>query len=177
MFISLFAIRGAAQSSLFVTLIIILKKVTMDLQTRIELITNGESGSATLRAFKTVHNCHRDRFSVSTILRLIQRFRGTGSVADRPRSGRPSLEGDRERTIEEELETQQSSLATASSRSISHGTGIPKSSVQRILRHRRLLYPYRLQTNQRLTEADKAERCFCPVYAIGRRGSGVHSVD
>lgn len=134
----------------------------MDLQTRIELIElyfeNGRSGSATLRAFKTAHNCHRDPFSVSTILRLIERFRETGSVADRPRSGRPSMEGERETTIEEELETQQSTLAAASSRSISRGTGIPKSSVQRILRHRLQLYPYRLQTNQRLTEADMAGR-------------------
>ena len=57
----------------------------MDLETRIEFVelyfTNGKSASSALRAYKIAHGCHRDPFSVSTISRLIQRFRETGSVA------------------------------------------------------------------------------------------------
>ena len=84
----------------------------MDLETRIEFLelflSNGKSTSAALRAYKAAHGCHRDPFSVSTISRLIQRFRETGSVADKPRSGRPSLEDEREATVANELQVQQS---------------------------------------------------------------------
>ena len=136
----------------------------MDLETRIEFVepyfTNGKSASAALRAYLIADGCHRDPFSVSAISRFIQRFRETGSVADQPRSGRPSLEDEREATFGEELETQQSNpeLGAASCRSISRRTGVPKTSVQRILRHRLCLCPYRLRTNQALTEDDK-RRC------------------
>ena len=136
----------------------------MDLETRIEFVelyfTNGKSVSSALRAYKIAHGCHRDPFSVSTISRLIQRFRETGSVADKPRSGRPSLEEDREATIAEELQAQQSNpeLGAASCRSISRRTDVPKTSVQRILRQRLCFYPYRLQTNQALSDDDKERR-------------------
>ena len=136
----------------------------MDLETRIELVelffSNGKSASAALRLYKSIYGCRRDPFSVSTITRLIQRFKETGSVADKSRSGRPSFEDDRVSVVEEELETQQANpeRGSASCRSISHQTGVPKTSVQRILRNRLNLYPYRIQTNQMLSDCDKERR-------------------
>ena len=136
----------------------------MDLETRIQLVelyfANGNSASAALRAYKVSHGYHRDPFSASTISRLIQRFRETGSVKDKPRSGRPNLEEERKVTVAGELEAQQSNpeLGAASCRSIARRTGVPKTSVQQILRHRLHLYPYRLQTNQTLTVDDKENR-------------------
>lgn len=136
----------------------------MDLETRIELVelyfSNDKSASAALRAYKVIHGCHRDPFSVSTISRLVQRFRETGSVNDKPKSGRPSLDEDREKIVADELEAQQENpeMGSASCRSISRRTGVPKSSVQRTLRHTMSLYPYRLQTNQVLTTSDKQNR-------------------
>lgn len=136
----------------------------MDLRTRIEIVelyfSNGSSSTAALRAYKTAHNLRRDPFATTTITRLVSRFRETGSVADKPRSGRPSEEEERTPIVQTELERLQNShdFAVASSYSVSHGTGIPQSSVQRILRGGLGLYPYRLQTNQALSERDKEKR-------------------
>ena len=136
----------------------------MDLKTRIEVVElyflNGGSSTAALRAYKTKHNLRRDPFTTSTITRLISRFRETGSVADKPRSGRPSQEDERTPVVMIELERLQQShdFAVASSYSVSHATGIPQSSVHRILRRGLCLYPYRLQANQALSESDKKKR-------------------
>ena len=99
---------------------------------------------------------------------MIQRFREIGSVADKPRSGRPSLEEDREATIAEELQAQQSNpeLGAASCRSISRRTDVPKTSVQRILRQRLCFYPYRLQTNQALSDDDKERRVTFALFLL-----------
>ena len=68
----------------------------MDLKTRIEIIelyySNRKSSADTLRAYKTMHDLWKDPFKVRTIQRLVQRFQETGSVSDKPKSGRPSLE-------------------------------------------------------------------------------------
>ena len=129
----------------------------MDLRTRIEIVelyfSNGSSSTAALRAYKTVHNLRRDPFATSTITRLISRFRETGSVADKPRSGRPNEDEERMPIVQTELERLQQShdFSVTSSYAVSHATGIPQSSVQRILRGGLGLYPYRLQSNQIVT--------------------------
>lgn len=131
---------------------------------RIQLLelyfANGESSTATLRCFKTRHKLHDDPCTVSTITRLVARFRETGSVMDKPKSGRSSLEEEREPIVVAELERQQSahSLGVASSSAVARASGIPQSSVQRILRHRLGLYPYRLQVNQKLSDTDHEKR-------------------
>ena len=65
----------------------------MDLKTRIELLelyfTNYKSQTATIRAYNTRHKVKKDGISVNTVIRLIDRFYETGSVHDKPRSGRP----------------------------------------------------------------------------------------
>jgi transposase len=64
----------------------------MDLQSRISILKHyykeNESAAAALRAYKTEKGLKSDPFSLSTITRLIQRFEETGSVADRPHTGR-----------------------------------------------------------------------------------------
>ena len=136
---------------------------TMDTQTRIELLElyfTKKSASAAIRAYNTAHQVKRDSISVSTVTRLVTRFYETGSVHDKPRSGRPSLEEERKPLIQEELVMQQNQnqFGVASSHSVARGIGIPQSSVQRILRNRLHMYPYKLQTNQQLSGADKDAR-------------------
>lgn len=103
----------------------------IDLETQLEFVelnfSNDKSASAALRAFKTAHGRHLDTFCVSVISRLIRRFRETGSVADKPRSGRPGLEDEREATVAEELQAQQSNpeLRPAGCRSTSRRTNVP----------------------------------------------------
>ena len=107
----------------------------MDITTRIEIVkifyANGSSPAATLRAYKTLHNLSVDPFNATTISRLIRRFEDTGSVHDRPKSGRPSLVEDRRETVQRCLTRLQSEddLQVACSTHVSKETGIPQSSV------------------------------------------------
>jgi len=143
---------------------------TMDTQTRIELLElyfTKKSASAAIRAYNTAHQVKRDSISVSTVTRFYE----TGSVHDKPRSGRPSLEEERKPLIQEELVMQQNQnqFGVASSHSVARGIGIPQSSVQRILRNRLHMYPYKLQTNQQLSGADKDARIeFANLMSSGR---------
>ena len=137
---------------------------TMDLKTRIEFVelyySNRKSPAAALRAYKTAHDLRIDPFNVRTIQRLVQRFEETGSVCDKPKSGRPSLEEERQPIIEDELEVlkQENEFGVASTRIVSSVCGIPKSSVHRILRGKCELYPYKLQRTQQLSNRDKQQR-------------------
>lgn len=136
----------------------------MDLKTRIELVelyfSNGNSPAAALRAYKTKYSLRSDPFTTSAISRLISKFRETGSVADKLRCGRPSEEEERLPVVQNELERLQHShdLGVASSRSVSKATGIPQTSVHRILRGCLGLYPYRLQRSQALSKHDMEKR-------------------
>ena len=111
----------------------------MDLKTRIKVIqlyySNGKSPAATLRVYKTAHDLRTDPFNVRSIQRLVQRFEETGSVCDKPKSGRPSLEEERQPIVESELESLQqvNDFNVGSCRSVSSVSGISKSSVHRIL--------------------------------------------
>ena len=105
----------------------------MDFLTRIELIQlyygNHCSPSATIRAYKTAKKLHDDSCIIKAISRLVDRFTATGSVHDRPRSRRPSLEEERAPIVEEELKHMQSKndYSIVSSHTISCCTGIPQS--------------------------------------------------
>ena len=67
----------------------------MDLQTRIYVVElfyeNGHSPSAIVRACKKRTGIHNDPFHSSYVTQLIAKFKETGSVADAPKTGRPTF--------------------------------------------------------------------------------------
>lgn len=136
----------------------------MDTETRICLVQlyyeNMRSTTSTLRAYKTIHGLHKDPFTASAIVKLIQRFESTGSVSDKPRTGRPSLLLDRSAIVMDELKEQKENhpLGLASASSISRATDIPRASVNRILKHHFRFHPYKLRSTQAITEDDKGKR-------------------
>lgn len=139
------------------------KIMPLDLETRLELVklyyANGESPSATLRAFKRKKLLHNDPFPVSTISRLIVKFETTKSLHDIPSPGRPSKQEDRTTVVEESLSHLQaaSPFGHASSRQIERETGIPQRSVVRLLRHLGM-YPYHMTLTHGITDDDKPKR-------------------
>ena len=136
----------------------------MDTKTRIEIVelfyVNSRSPSATLRAFKTKHKLVHNPFDVRSVSRLMEKFEKTGSIHDIQRSGRPSLVEDRSERVEEALQElkDEHEFGVACSTHVAAATGIPQTSVWRILRQHLNLYPYRLQTTQALTSEDKVRR-------------------
>lgn len=136
----------------------------MDTQARIELIqlyyANGKSASAAQRSYNKKHGLHNNAFALTSITRLVERFEHTGSVHDMPKTGRPSLQEDRAPLVKTAMEQVQSehSHGVASSSQVADVSGVPRTSCYRILRQFLNLYPYRLQTSQKLSEADKNSR-------------------
>lgn len=136
----------------------------MDLQMRISIVElyyqNGCSPSATVRAYKKLHNIHNDPFSASTVNKLITKFKQTGSVNDAPRGGRPSF-GDQ--TIENvsnvaEAEKAKHHDGICSLSQIAHASGVPKSSVRKILRVHLGMKRYKPTYVQELQEGDRVAR-------------------
>jgi transposase len=101
------------------------------------------------RSYAECQNAFRNSFpdsvvpntSKSTIQRLVERFRETGSTGEKRRSGRPSvLSNDSlEDIIERLLQSPRKSL-----RKLSQQTGITYGSVQRATKHLKL-HPYRVK--------------------------------
>ena len=95
----------------------------MDIDTRISIVklyyANGWSLSLAMRAYRKLNKLHKDPFTISAVVKLIERFESTGSVHDWPRTGRPSLVEDRSEIVMDELERQKMNhplgLASASS--------------------------------------------------------------
>ena len=136
----------------------------MDINTRISIVklyyANGGSPTLAMRAYKKLNNLHKDPFTISAVVKLMERFESTGSVHDRPRTGRPSLVEDRGEAVLHELERQKENhpLGLASASSVSRTTDIPRASVNRILKHYYRFYPYKLRTTQAITEDDQLKR-------------------
>lgn len=95
----------------------------------------------------------------STVTRLIQKFKESGSVHDLPRSGRPATATD-VKTATSVVGTLLISLKK-SIRKLSQECGLSRASVHRILK-RHKFHPYKVQLVQELHEEDKDRRMeFC----------------
>ena len=92
--------------------------------------------------------------SERTIRETFTRFKETGSVMDRKRSGRPSNEEDREEVLEHLLEEN----SNTSIRKLCNETGFSYGSVQHTLKVGLKKFPYKLQIHQGLSEEDCASR-------------------
>lgn len=93
----------------------------------------------------------------STLMRLVEKFRRTGSVADATRSGRPSNDDDVAAVQGALLTNPKSSL-----RRVSQQVSVPYTNVHRITRKTLGLFPYKIQVHQSLKEIDYESRSvFC----------------
>lgn len=94
----------------------------------------------------------------STIKRLVDKFRESGSVHDRKRSGRPSFN-------EEDVAAVQGALInspTKSLRKVSQQIDIPYASVHKITRKILQLFPYKTSVMHALKDHDYSQRMlFC----------------
>ena len=96
-------------------------------------------------------------FSIPTkkhIRKIYQKFKETGSVHDLPRSGRPSIA---EEKVEEIRELFSSNPTTSLKRAYA-STGIPCSSVHKILHKKLKMMPYKMSHLQQLFDSDQAAR-------------------
>lgn len=121
-------------------------------------IKNHESTTETFRNFRRIRGLKEktDPCSPSTLRSLLTRFRETGSVGDKSRSGRPSLAEERSGDVEEIV---QNSEGATSVRKISYATSIPTASVHRILTKVLELRDYKFQIVPVLSEENKENRC------------------
>jgi hypothetical protein len=104
---------------------------------------------------------HPDRHPVShvSVAQLFTRFMVTGSVADRPRSGRPVTETDEATSVA--VLTTFAKSPTGSTRRLSMECGVNRRSIGRVLKEHRW-HPYKLQMQHHMSEDDRDRRVqFC----------------
>lgn len=133
---------------------------------------NGESTTIALRKFRTEKGlkAQKSPISLNGILNLVRRFEETGSLEDRPRSGRPSLSADRVHAVKSAMEkvAAETSTGSSSAREAGRITGIPQSSIRRILHGILDLYPYKIQTLHQLVPADTGKRLKFATWALAQ---------
>jgi len=96
----------------------------------------------------------------SYILELIAKFRQTGSVANKKRNMENPV---RNEATEVAVLGEIVMNPTLSTRKLSDETGVPRTTVQRILKHNKW-HPYKIQLLQELTEDDNDRRLqFCEI--------------
>ncbi len=119
---------------------------------------SNNSTSAALRMYKTEKHLVKDPCHVSAISKLIKKFESTYSLLDQPRSGRHTIRDSRLQDVKEAVVSTETEIGSTSIRRVSQETGIPRSSVARIMREDLLLYPYKFSLHQELNETDKIYR-------------------
>ena len=118
---------------------------------------SNKSATATLRLYKKEKKLKNNPCNRSTIVKLIQKFERTYTLHDLPRSKSSFIE-ERIEIVTEAIQTTSNETQSTSLRKVSNATGIPKSSVQRIMRTDLNLYLYKLQMLQKLNDEDKGAR-------------------
>lgn len=119
---------------------------------------SNNSPTAAIRLYKKEKGLAKDPCEPHAVSKLVRKFEETYSLLDAPRSGRPSLVDSRKEAVLEALRSTSNAQGCSSITNIRDATGIPRSSVHRILRNSCHLYPYKIQLVQELTEADKEVR-------------------
>ena len=114
--------------------------------------TKTNSITSTQRIYRRTHQ--ESPPSRNSILRWVHNFREHGTVEIQSRSGRPSMTSEDERRMSNYFNRPtRTSLRTAEIR-----LGLPRSSIQRVLRNRLHLFPDRLQIVQELEDRDYEAR-------------------
>lgn len=97
----------------------------------------------------------QDPFSSASVYKLMTKFFETGSLHDKPRSGRPCLSDDAISSVQEAITAAEGKTSV---RRVSSDTGVKKSSVHHIVRSCLHLWPYKISLHQQLEAADKEKR-------------------
>ena len=113
-----------------------------------------ETKSATVVQRRFLPQFGRPAPNVKTIKNWYEKFTETGSVGDRGRTGRPRVD----RHIVEEVQQAFERNPSKSVRKSSSELGIPKSTVQKILRKRLNFFPYKLRVVHALNPGDQQLR-------------------
>ena len=133
-------------------------------ETRVAIIElfyeNRRSAAQTVRAYKTLHQLRHDPFSTSTVARLVEKFKKTGSVLDAPKSGRPSISEDVVEMIKDaNVDGKNDSMTGCfSAHDIAKATAIPYSTVRKVLRTKLACKPYHIKKVQALQDGDPERR-------------------
>jgi transposase len=130
--------------------------MSLSKEERIELVLlSGREGWSVRKIADDFNARHPRRTPIgfSTVGKVVRKFKETGSVMDKPRSGRPSVSDETKETIMAKF--------TASPRKSLRRTamelGVPKTTISRILKEQRF-HPYKLQILHHLTEDDPDRR-------------------
>jgi len=136
----------------------------MDLPTRVKLVScyyrSMCSPKAALRLYRNETGNRTPPCHETSVTRLIERFESTGSVADQMRSGRPCVS---EKTVSDVQNSllaikQTHQLGVCSSADVHRHSGVPHSTVKKILRFSLQMRPYHVRRVQELKEADYQKR-------------------
>jgi hypothetical protein len=136
----------------------------MDPQTSVEIVkcyyASQCSAIAALRMFETQRALHKDPFTTTAITKIIRKFEKRGSVLDKLRSGRPSVEEDKVAGVAKAVSecSARSSLASTSVHKIADEVGLSKSSMHKIMTQHLCLFPYKLQLLQSQNPSDMPQR-------------------
>lgn len=127
----------------------------LSLDERIEIILLcGRENWSQRAVANELNQRHPDQhITQSTVNRLLIKFKGTGSVTDQLRSGRPSTSTD----VQETVLARFSASPKKSIRRASFELNLPKSTIHDILKRERF-HPYKLQILHHLTEDDPDRR-------------------
>ncbi|GFS87732.1 DUF4817 domain-containing protein [Trichonephila clavipes] len=123
---------------------------------------NEESATIALRKFRVQKNVKSGKgpLTHAGLLKSVKHFEETGKLEDRVRVGRPCLKEERAPCVAVEMEAIASEAVsgTNSAREAARRFGLPPSSVRNILRRILQLYSYKLQSCNKLFQADTAQR-------------------
>ncbi|XP_053448571.1 uncharacterized protein LOC128586608 [Nycticebus coucang] len=114
-----------------------------------------KSTAAVQRRFRTHYN--KEAPHRNSISKWMKKYKETGSVNDKPRSGRPRVSEETVASVEETFEAS----PRKSLRQVSLELRLPRSTVQKILRTRLHTKAYRIQVHQMLEEDYHARLTFC----------------
>ena len=110
----------------------------MNLKTKMAIlecyILSSKSTTGALRLYKSRNGLIKDPFTTTTIAKLMNKIYETGSLIDKPRSGRKYLMKERVSDVTEALKaTASGDYNVTSICQISTSSAVPKTSVSRIL--------------------------------------------
>ena len=129
--------------------------MSLTIEERIQIILLCGQIGATNRSVAESFNSSHERVNIShtTVGRLLTKFKETGSVHDRERSGRPTIAIENREVIINKIIQSPKKSVRRSSREIS----IPRSTIQKVLNAEHF-HPYKIQILHKLYEDDPDRR-------------------
>lgn len=137
-------------------------KLTSEMRTEIFMLHINYSVQEAAKIFNERYPDRPAPLSASTVSKIWNKFKETGSVHDRKRSGRPATSVTEENSIS--IMAQIELKPHSSTRQLAQDAGISKGSVSTILRKNRF-HPYKMVILHKLKPEDYPKRIdFCTKY-------------